>query len=518
MLHIPGILDCTYHLHVSCLCAQGSSIAEYLDYSRSCKKRHLRACVPVRFARVHTPKFHLRGGGGGSKSATFILEPRCLQAHGETNFNAFRRQFVTTLRVLMYINLTEILEQLVLLARHLFGNSGAEVEFLDAEISVFNYFIMETLPLLVVIFNTPDWRARHRPDNGLWLTTISPWVVKGFLWLGWWQFLLWGAHMSCHPKVAAKAKDGGILFVLARASAASIYFDLIVLFLTIWPGVKLVLQSCIGMGMSSGFTRLHMMIGKRILISASIHAVSHLVWFSVDGFADGESVYSGKVWDGKVLLTGSTLPHGHGDVGSFRACLPSPCMLQEAQLRHLPILGGLWESYFSLIGPKCNLLANFCQKLFRASVGSIHRASAIVVLSLGIVHSLTGVLGAPKLFASWSPLKSMLNICDGTRFTVRGLGFRVFRAFKPLSPIYIYTYAYIYIYICIDTHMLIYIYIYIHADCLAVPRPHRRNSVWCSVPCGFWTLVEALVSFHVPACMCPKTTWRFVGGYKWGYK
>ena len=46
MLHIPGILDCTYHLHVS-------------DYSRSCKKRHLRACVPVRFARVHTPKLHL---------------------------------------------------------------------------------------------------------------------------------------------------------------------------------------------------------------------------------------------------------------------------------------------------------------------------------------------------------------------------------------------------------------------------------------------------------------------------
>ena len=33
MLHIPGILDCTYHLRVSCLCAQGSSIAEYLDYS-----------------------------------------------------------------------------------------------------------------------------------------------------------------------------------------------------------------------------------------------------------------------------------------------------------------------------------------------------------------------------------------------------------------------------------------------------------------------------------------------------
>ena len=29
MLHFPGILDCTYHLHVSVSCAQGSSIAEY---------------------------------------------------------------------------------------------------------------------------------------------------------------------------------------------------------------------------------------------------------------------------------------------------------------------------------------------------------------------------------------------------------------------------------------------------------------------------------------------------------
>ena len=29
MLHIPGILDCTYHLHVSVSVAQGSSIAEY---------------------------------------------------------------------------------------------------------------------------------------------------------------------------------------------------------------------------------------------------------------------------------------------------------------------------------------------------------------------------------------------------------------------------------------------------------------------------------------------------------
>ena len=37
-----------------CLCAQGSSIAEYLDF-----RRHLRACVPVRLARVHTPKLHL---------------------------------------------------------------------------------------------------------------------------------------------------------------------------------------------------------------------------------------------------------------------------------------------------------------------------------------------------------------------------------------------------------------------------------------------------------------------------
>ena len=49
-----------------CLCAQGSSIAEYSLVA--VKRRHLRACVPVRLARVHTPKLHLRGrgeGGGG---------------------------------------------------------------------------------------------------------------------------------------------------------------------------------------------------------------------------------------------------------------------------------------------------------------------------------------------------------------------------------------------------------------------------------------------------------------------
>ena len=40
-----------------CLCAQGSSIAEYSLVAG--KKRHLRACVPVRLARVHTPKLHL---------------------------------------------------------------------------------------------------------------------------------------------------------------------------------------------------------------------------------------------------------------------------------------------------------------------------------------------------------------------------------------------------------------------------------------------------------------------------
>ncbi|CAE7711596.1 unnamed protein product [Symbiodinium sp. CCMP2592] len=307
-----------------------------------------------------------------------------IQLQTETDFKAFRRQFVNTLCVLMYINLTEILEQLVLLIRHRYGHSGAEVEFFDAEISIFQYFISETLPLLVMIFNTPDWRARHRPNSGLWLTTTSPWVVKGFLWLGWWQFFLWGVHMSCHPKVASKALDGGILFVLARASAASIYFDLIVLFFTIWPGVKLVLQSCIGIGMSTGFTTLHMMIGKRILICASVHAVSHVVWVLVDGFADGESVYSRIVWDGKVLLP--EVPF-----------LTGTMMLAAFVLAYLAHVCCKQRSYDT----------------FR----SIHRTSAGVVLVLGIFHSLTGVLGAPALFVfclvllcMWL-LDSRLTVC-----------------------------------------------------------------------------------------------------------
>ena len=43
-----------------CLRAQGSSVAKYQDYSRlPVEKRHLRACMPARFARVYTPKLHL---------------------------------------------------------------------------------------------------------------------------------------------------------------------------------------------------------------------------------------------------------------------------------------------------------------------------------------------------------------------------------------------------------------------------------------------------------------------------
>ena len=49
-----------------CLCAQGSSIAEYLDFSRIAVKRD--TCVLVclyALSRVHTPKLHLKGRGGG---------------------------------------------------------------------------------------------------------------------------------------------------------------------------------------------------------------------------------------------------------------------------------------------------------------------------------------------------------------------------------------------------------------------------------------------------------------------
>ena len=51
------MLVCLYAL-------RGFTRPSYISTPDSCKKRHLRACVPVRFARVHTPKLHLRGGGG----------------------------------------------------------------------------------------------------------------------------------------------------------------------------------------------------------------------------------------------------------------------------------------------------------------------------------------------------------------------------------------------------------------------------------------------------------------------
>ena len=67
---------CQLHVSLACfhVCASGSSVAEYPDYSRvPAEKRHLRACVRVRLARGYTPKLHLkgrgregrRGGGGG---------------------------------------------------------------------------------------------------------------------------------------------------------------------------------------------------------------------------------------------------------------------------------------------------------------------------------------------------------------------------------------------------------------------------------------------------------------------
>ena len=64
MLHIPGILDYTYHLHVSVSVAQGSSIAEYLDFSRIAVKRDTCVLVCLYALRGFTRPSYISGGGG----------------------------------------------------------------------------------------------------------------------------------------------------------------------------------------------------------------------------------------------------------------------------------------------------------------------------------------------------------------------------------------------------------------------------------------------------------------------
>ena len=64
MLHIPGILDYTYHLHVSVSVAQGSSIAEYLDFSRIAVKRDTCVLVCLYALRGFTRPSYISWGGG----------------------------------------------------------------------------------------------------------------------------------------------------------------------------------------------------------------------------------------------------------------------------------------------------------------------------------------------------------------------------------------------------------------------------------------------------------------------
>ena len=50
-----------------CLCAQGSSIAEYLDYSRGAVKRDTCVLVCLYALRGFTRPSYISGGGGGGK-------------------------------------------------------------------------------------------------------------------------------------------------------------------------------------------------------------------------------------------------------------------------------------------------------------------------------------------------------------------------------------------------------------------------------------------------------------------
>ena len=71
MLHIPGILDARITCMFPCLCAQGSSIAEY---SLVAVKRDTCVLVCLYALRGFTRPSYISRGGGGDKGCKVIVK------------------------------------------------------------------------------------------------------------------------------------------------------------------------------------------------------------------------------------------------------------------------------------------------------------------------------------------------------------------------------------------------------------------------------------------------------------
>ena len=106
-----------------------------------------------------------------------------------TDFTAFDRSALSAITMLIFINFSEWMEQLVLFMRGIWPPELYEV---DVEIAVLLALINTSVPLLYIVLQTPNWNCR-----GSWLQSmlgnLMPWVCLALLWIFFAIFLVWDA-------------------------------------------------------------------------------------------------------------------------------------------------------------------------------------------------------------------------------------------------------------------------------------------------------------------------------------
>jgi len=168
------------------------------------------------------------------------------------------------------------------LIRHWSSNEQAQVQFFDVEIAVLLVVINRLLPLLCLLMIIPDWRERDREDF-IFFRRLTPYLIHGFHWFAFWEYFLWGLHLTRYPKDCEKANDGGWLFVIAKACAATFYFDVPVLFLTVWRGVVALLDERLGLDIQPYALKIHTRVAVRVTILSFVHGTMHWLWWIKTG-------------------------------------------------------------------------------------------------------------------------------------------------------------------------------------------------------------------------------------------
>lgn len=275
------------------------------------------------------------------------------------DFVIFTRQACLGLWVLCATNLTEIAEQLVLWMRHSLS-SKAEVQFFDVEIAVFLVVINRLLPVLCLLMIIPDWRERDQEDF-IFFRRLTPYLIHGLHWFAFVEYFLWGLHMTRYPKDCNKANDGGWLFVIAKASAATLYFDIPVLFLTVWRGVVALLDERLGFDIQPYARKIHKWVAVRVTTMSLVHGMAHWIWWVKTGLHEYGNVMYGD--DMKPFL-----PFETGTL-MLVAMLAAVCVTV------------FWKKRF---------YDRFLQR---------KREAGLVIVICGLLHGDFGALGQPTLWA-----------------------------------------------------------------------------------------------------------------------